>query len=186
MLLSAIDGNDIVVTIAPEDDLYFEGNNNKIKADQFIFRRLELFDDTWLNDKYFHLDVGPYRSINDSTPNNNITFTANSLRISIDSKKFYMAMDTVWIPVTIVNRGTTPVYSGAKNKVFLSYFWVQNNNVLNWEGIRTPVQADITTRLRQHIKVAVPNIKGRLQLKVDIIANDQWLGIYNQENVLVY
>jgi hypothetical protein len=25
-----------------------------------------------------------------------------------------------------------------------------------------------------------------MQLKIDIIANDQWLGIYSQEDVLVY
>jgi hypothetical protein len=40
--------------------------------------------------------------------------------------------------------------------------------------------------MRQDIKVAVPRAKGRMQLKVDIIANDNWLGIYSQEDVLVY
>jgi hypothetical protein len=37
MLLSAIDGNDIAVTIAPEADLNFNDNYNKIEANQFIF-----------------------------------------------------------------------------------------------------------------------------------------------------
>jgi hypothetical protein len=186
MLLSAIDGNDIAISIAPEDDLYFENNNTKIKGDQFIFRKWELKDQSWLNNRYFHLDYGSYNTINDSTPNTNIAFTANSMRISIDAKKFYRAMDTVWIPVTIINQGKTPVYSGKKNKVFLSYFWVEKNNVLNWEEIRTPLQADITGRLSQDVRVAVPRNKGRMQLKIDIIANDQWLGIYSQEEVLVY
>ena len=185
MLLSAIDGNDISLTIVPEDDFSFN-NNNKISADQFIFRKWELKKQSWLNKRYFHLDIGPYRALNDSTPNNNISSTANNLRITIDSKNIYRAMDTVWIPVTIHNRGNTPVYSGMKNKVFLSYFWVENNDVLNWNEIRTPLQADIKMSMTQDIKVAVPANKGRMQLKVDIIADDNWLGISSQEEVLVY
>jgi len=186
MLLSAIDGNDIAISIAPEDDLYFDNNNKKIAANQFIFRRWELKDQSWLNKRYFHLDIGSYHTINDSTPNTNILYTANSMRITIDAQKFYRAMDTVWIPVTIINQSDTPVYSGKKNKVFLSYFWVEKNNVLNWEEIRTPLQADITGKMTQDVRVAVPRNKGRMQLKIDIIANDQWLGIYSQEDVLVY
>jgi hypothetical protein len=186
MLLSAIDGNDISVTIAPEEDLYFDNNNNKISASQFIFRKWELKNQNWLNKRYFHLDIGPYRSLNDSTPNKNISTTANNLRIVIGSKSIYSAMDTVWIPVTITNKGNIPVNSGKNNKVFLSYFWVVNNDVLNWNEIRTPLQADIKGIMRQDIKVAVPRDKGRMQLKVDIIANDNWLGIYSQEDVLVY
>lgn len=186
LLLSAIDGNDITVSIAPEEDLAFEGNSKKIGADQFVFRRWELKDETWLNQNYFHLDMGPYRSLNDSTPNTNISYTASKLRITIDAKKIYRASDTVWIPVTIVNQGDTPVYSGKNNKVFLSYFWVQNKDVLNWEEIRTPLQADIKGILRQDVRVAIPRNKGRLQLKVDLIANDNWLGIPSQKEVLVY
>jgi len=186
MLLSAIDGNDIVMTIAPEDDLYFNKNNNKIGANQFIFRRWELKDESWLNKRYFHLDMGPYRTINDSTPNTNISYTANSLRMNINAQKIYRAMDTVWVPVQIVNQGKTPVYSGRNNKVFLSYFWVQNNDVLNWEEIRTPLQADIIGTFHQYVRVAVPRNKGRMQLKCDLIANDTWLGIPSQADVLVY
>jgi hypothetical protein len=186
LLLSAIDGNDISVTIAQEKDLSFENTNNRIRSDQFVFRRGELKQQNWLNKRYFHLDIGPYQTLNDSTPNLNINYTANNLRIIIDSKNIYPAMDTVWIPVTIINRGKTPIYSGLKNKVFLSYFWVVNNDVLNWNEIRTPLQSDIRGTMRQHIKVAVPRSKGRMQLKADIIADDNWLGIYSQEDVLVY
>jgi hypothetical protein len=40
--------------------------------------------------------------------------------------------------------------------------------------------------MQQDIKVAVPRNKGRMQLKVDIIAEDNWLGIFSQTDVLVY
>ncbi len=186
MLLSAIDGNDITITIAPENTLHSVTETDDIKADEFIFRNDELKDENWLNSIYFHLDIGPYLPINDPTPNKNINFAANNIRIIIDSKNIYRAMDTVWIPVTILNQGKTSVYSGIKNKVFLSYFWVEKNNVLNWDEIRTPLQTDITGTMKQDIRVAVPLNKGRLQIKVDIIADDNWFGISSQEDVLVY
>lgn len=184
MLLSAIDGNDLSITIIPDED--FISDDNRVKANQFIFRKGEHKDYGWLNKKYFHFDIGPYRALNDSTANTSIIYTANKLRIAIGSKKIYPAMDTVWIPVKIINQGNTPVYSGKSNKIFISYFWVANNDVLNWNEIRTPLQADIIGTMRQDIKVAVPRRKGQMQLKVDIIADDNWLGIYSQEEVLVY
>lgn len=186
MLLSAIDANDLTLTIVPDKDFYSDIDKEKIEANQFIYRNFELKYYSWLNKRYFHFDIGPYRTINDSIPNSNINYTANDLRITINSKNIYQAMDTVWIPVTIVNKGKTPIYSGKSNNVFLSYFWVANNNVLNWTEIRTPLQSDIIGTMRQAIKVAVPRNKGRMQLKVDLIANDNWLGIYSQEDVMVY
>jgi len=186
MLLSAIDGNDITVTIAPEDDFYFENNNNKIKANQFIFRKWELKDQSWLNSRYFHLDMGPYRTINDTAQNADINQISNSLRIDIHAKKFYRAMDTVWIPLTITNQAGSQIYSGKNNAISLSYFWIENKEALNWDEIKTPLQADICGTLKQDIKVAVPDNKGRLQLKIDMKINDKWVGIHSQENILVY
>jgi hypothetical protein len=130
--------------------------------------------------------MGGYKTINDSAPNINISNTANNIRITIGSKKFYRSMDTVWVPISIVNQGNTPIFSGKGNKVFLSYFWEEGQDVLNWNEIRTPLQADIIGTLKQDIKIAVPSKKGRMQLKVDLIANDKWLGIHSREDVLVY
>lgn len=186
MLLSAIDANDLTLTIVPDKDFYSGIDKEKIGANQFIYRNLEIKNYSWLNKRYFHFDIGQYRSLNDSTPNANIAYTANNLRIIIDSKNIYQAMDTVWIPITIINKGKTPVYSGKSNYMFLSYFWVANNDVLNWNEIRTPLQSDIIGTMHQDIKVAVPQKKGRMQLKVDLISNDNWLGIYSLEDVMVY
>jgi hypothetical protein len=186
MLLSAINGKDLTVTIVPQEDYDFENIKDKVKPNQFIFRRWDLKDYSLVNKKYFHFDIGPYQSLNDTTPNENIIYTSNDLRITINSKKIYPAMDTVWIPVKIVNKGRTAVYSGKNNNIYISYFWVSNNDVLNWDEIRTPLQSDIIGTMRQDIKVAIPRKKGRMQLKVDIIANDNWLGIYSLTDVMVY
>lgn len=186
MLLSGLGGNDQTITLIPDEDFNADNSNGKIAANQFIFRKQELRNYKWLNKRYFHFDIGPYRLLNDSTPNSNIGYTANNLRININSKNIYPAMDTVWIPITIVNQGKTPVYSGKNNNIFISYFWVANNDVLNWNEIRTPLQSDIRGIMRQDIKVAVPRQKGRMQLKVDVIADDNWLGISSLEDVMVY
>lgn len=186
LLLSAIDGNDIAVSIAPDEDLYFENNASKIKANQFIFRRWEIKDELWLNPTYFHLDLGSYRTINDSASNTNVAYLVNNIRMNCRAKSFYREKDTVWIPVSITNLGDATLFSGKNNQVFLSYFWMQNNNVLDWDVIRTPLQADIVKVLNQDIKVAVPAKSGKFQLKVDIIVKDKWLGISNLTDVLVY
>lgn len=186
MLLSAIDGDDIVVSIVPEQDLYYNDSDKKIKADQFIFRTGEIKDQSWLNEKYFHLDIGPYRLLNDTSSNQNMEKIKNGLRITIHPKQLYRSMDTIWLPVTVVNNGDTPLYSGEKNQVYFSYFWESEKNVLNWNEIRTPLQADIIKTFKQHIKVAIPRKKGKLQLKVDMISQDKWMGLSSRENILVY
>jgi len=187
MLLSAIDGNDIVVTISPENDLDKNDIKSKIKSGQFLFRSGELKGQDWLNEKYFHLDIGPYRSLNDSTANTNMNALTGNLRIAINSSQIYQSMDTVWVPVSVLNLGNIPLYSGKNNRVYFSYFWLdEKKEVLNWNEIRTPLQADIIKSMSQHIRVAVPSRKGRLQLKVDLIVNDKWLGIRSQDEIMVY
>ena len=186
MLLSSIDGNDISITVVPDKIYKSAVKGEGIGADRFIFRNKELKPHSWLNQKYFHLDIGPYHTLNDTLPNKNTNIAVNNLRIIIHSKSIYQSMDTAWIPVSIINQGDVPIYSGLKNNVYLSYFWVVKNDVLNWNEIRTPLQADIVRYMKQDIKVAIPRKKGRMQLNVDIIADDNWLGIYSQEDVLVY
>ena len=186
LLLSAIDGNDIALTIVPEEDLYFEGNRAKLHADQFLFRRWEIKDSKWLNQRYFHLDLGPYRTLNDSSANTYALEGSNNFKIQIDAKKYYQALDTVWIPIKIINLGSSSMFSNKSNNVKLSYLWLQDQNVLNWDEIRTPLQADIVRSLSQDIKVAIPQVKGKLQLKVDILANGQWIGANSLTDILVY
>jgi len=186
MLLSAIDGNDIAVTIVPQEDFEFEGNQNKLLADEFIFRKWELKKYAWINKQYFHFDIGPYRSLNDTLLNPPSQNFSRSIAIKIQSKNYYQSMDTIWIPVSITNTSKTQLYSGGRNKVFLSYFWVRNGIILDWAGIRTPLQSDFVSKCNQHIKVAIPATKGKLSLKVDILSNDNWIGVNSEKEILVY
>ncbi|HOW30268.1 MAG TPA: hypothetical protein PLP88_01760 [Bacteroidales bacterium] len=187
LLLSSIRGSGYSVTIAPYEDLVFQKNIDKLGAGDFLFRRWEIKDKSWLNSRYFHLDPGMYRPLNTNDPNTNLNFTAKNLRIAIDSKNYYPALDTAWITVHITNTGTEILHSGMKNKLYLSYFWKKDDNILEWNNIQTPVETDIVHTLTQDMKVAVPRTKGKLQLQVDMIALDQqWFGLNETKDILVY
>lgn len=186
MLLSAIDGSDIAVTIVPEEDFNFEGNKDKLKADEFIFRKWELKNYSWINKQYFHFDIGPYRKLNDTVLNSPNEDALHLIDVKSKASNYYRANDTVWIPVEIRNAGTSTLYSGGSNKVFISYFWIKNGLILDWSGIRTPLQSDIVSNGSQHIRVAIPKEKGKFEFQVDMLFNDNWLGMKNEQNVFVY
>jgi hypothetical protein len=111
---------------------------------------------------------------------------AQKMKITSFAKPFYRANDTVWIKVEIKNENEIPVFSGLNNKMYVSYFWVQNNNVLSWDEWLTPLQTDIKSIMYQHIKVVTPSIKGKLQFKADVKADGKWLGLNFSEDVLIY
>jgi hypothetical protein len=187
LLLSSIRGSGYSITIAPYDDLAFEKNIEKMGAGDFLFRRWEIKDKDWLNSRYFHLDPGLYRPINSKDPNDDLNSTAKNFRIDIDAKNYCPALDTIWIKVHITNTGTEILHSGIQNKLYLSYFWKKDEDILNWNNIQTPIEADIVHSLTQDMRVAVPRTKGKLQLQVDIIALDQqWFGLNETKDILVY
>jgi hypothetical protein len=187
ILLSAIDGDDLTVTLVPEEDYFYEGNNTKIGPQQFIFRKWELKDHSWLNRRYFHLDPGAYRMLCDSNAEQDLDEISRNLRLEVHARSYYHAMDTVWVQVKIVNNSTEPLRAGKGNKLFLSYFWMKGNDYLDWNGILTPIETDVIRSLSQDVRIAVPRTKGRLTLKLDFVTNERmWFGINTTNEVLVY
>lgn len=187
IMLSAIDGDDLTVTIAPREDYFYEGNQDKLGPQQFLFRRWEIKDYSWLNRRYFHLDPGGYRMLCDSNDRQNLDEISKNLRISMKTRRFYQSLDTVWVQVKIVNNGPVPLKAGNGTRIFLSYFWMKGNDYLDWNGILTPIDTDVVRSLSQDVRVAIPKNKGRLTLKIDIVTADRmWLGINAFNEVLVY
>jgi hypothetical protein len=189
ILISAIDGNDLTVTIVPKEDYQFQDNSTKLWTDPqiFLFRRWEIKEYSWLNNRYFHLDPGGYKMLCDTAARQNLQEVSRHIRIGLDAKKYYKSMDTVWIKVTVVNKGKEPLRAGKGEKVFLSYFWMKGNDYLDWNGILTPLETDVMTSLTQDVRVAIPKVKGNLRLKVDIVTDDRnWMGINAFDDVYVY
>ncbi len=187
MLLSSIDGDDLTVTLIPEEDYYYEGNNTKMGPQEFLFRKWEIKEHSWLNSRYLHLDPGAYRTLCDSNDQQNLEQITGKLSIQVNARNFYQSLDTVWVQVKIINNGTEPLKAGRGDKLFLSYFWMQGNDYLDWNGILTPLETDVVRSLSQDVRVAIPNVKGRLKLKVDMVTSERmWLGINASDEVLVY
>lgn len=187
MLLSSMDGCDLTVTIIPSEDYYFEGNDQKTGPQEFLFRKWEIKDHSWLNHDYFHLDPGPYRMLCDTAVNRDLALVSRNVRMDIQARSFYKALDTVWVQVRITNRGPEPLRAGKGDKIFLSYFWMKGNDYLDWNGILTPLETDVVRSLSQDVRIAIPKTTGRLRLKVDIVTNERmWFGINAYDDVLVY
>ncbi|NVO20876.1 MAG: hypothetical protein HXX13_14345 [Bacteroidetes bacterium] len=187
ILLSAIDGDDLTVTLVPDLDYYYENNNSKAGPEQFIFRKWELKDHAWLNRQYFHLDPGAYHPLCDSNTFQDLDEISRNLRIDVHARRYYQALDTVWVQVKIVNHGTDPLRAGKGDKLFLSYFWMKGTEYLDWNGILTPLETDVIKSLSQDVRIAVPKTKGRLTLKVDFVTSGRmWFGLNSTDQVLVY
>lgn len=187
ILISSLSGNTRTVTLIPSNDLAFENNVKKITPQKFLYRRWEIKDDSWLNKSYFHLDPGVYKPLSDTSANRNLNAISTNMTVRIKSLNYYQSLDTVWIPVEITNTSGITLKTGGKNHISLSYFWMHDDNLLDWNTIKTTVDCDITTRNTQLIKVAIPSQKGKHNLKVDVIGDDNfWFGINATVPVYIY
>ena len=188
LLLSACQGRNNVVTIAPQSDINFNQNARKLKSTTFLFRMWEIHNYAWLNLSYFALKPGHYKPLCDTiAPPNDYVYFLNNVKIDMNPGKYYKGLDTVYIPVTIHNLADMPLRSYAGDQVSLSYFWVHEKEILDWDGLHTPLETDVYQSLRQYMKVATPLQKGRYQLMVDIkVENKMWFGLSSQANILIY
>lgn len=60
LLLSSYNPNFGSITICTNVDMEFENNQSKVKLDEYLFRRWEIFPVSSLNSKYFRLNEGVY------------------------------------------------------------------------------------------------------------------------------
>lgn len=187
MLISSLYGNTRTVTLVPSADLAFENNVKKITPRNFLYRKWEIRENSWLNPAYFHLDPGIYKPLADTLVNKNLNAISNSMSLNINALNYYQSLDTIWIPVEIINNSGITLKTGGRNQVYISYFWMHDDNLLDWNSIKTTVDCDITTKYTQLIKVATPAQKGKHNLKVDVIGdNNFWFGINATVPVYIY
>jgi hypothetical protein len=84
--------------------------------------------------------------------------------------KSYKPGELVYIPVSIVNSNPFPLYSALENKLFLSYhIFREDNTLIAWEGLRTPLETDLYTIGYQDIMIKLPAETGVYRLVIDMI-----------------
>jgi len=188
ILLSACDGRDSTITIAPQNDVKFQHNYQRLRNYRFLLRIWEIYNDSYLNFDYFVLKPSIYKPLCDTiaTPNE-YQYMISNTRISIDPGSYYHARDTVFIPVTITNLADIPLRCAAGDIVTVSYFWFKNKEMVEWGGLQTPLETDVYQSLKQDMMVAMPLNKGRYQILVDIKVKDKmWFGLSATADMLIY
>lgn len=188
LLLSACHGRNSSITIAPQADIDFQHNYKKLRPYNFLFRKWEIYNYSWLNSNYFTLKSGQYIALCDSlAPPNDYQYLISNISIKIDPGTYYKAFDTVYIPVTIRNLSDTPLRCNAGDRISLSYFWFRKKEMVDWDGLHTPLETDVYHSLTQNMAIATPSQKGRYRLMVDIkVENKIWFGLSTQADMLIY
>jgi len=188
LLLSACDGKYSSVMISPLADIKFKQNFNKLRPYNFLFRKWEIHNYSWLNDDFFAIKPGPYKLLSDSLASpNDFQYLISNISIKMNPGTYFKALDTVYIPVTILNVSDMPLRTNAGDRISLSYFWIRKKEMVDWDGLHTPLETDIYQNLKQNMAIATPAVKGRYQLMVDIKVEDKmWFGLTAQADMLIY
>lgn len=188
LLLSACDGKYSAVLIEPQSDNNILQNFRNLRPYNFLFGKSEIHNYSWLNNEFFVLKPGLYKPLCDSlAPPNDYQSLISEVSINIKPGKYYEALDTVYIPVTISNRSDLPLRCNAGDRVSISYFWIRDKEMVDWDGLHTPLETDVYQSLTQNMAVATPARKGRYQLMVDIkVENKMWFGLTSQADMLIY
>ena len=94
--------------------------------------------------------------------------------------------DTLLFPVLIKNGADVPLPSHLDHQLFISYHWLQDGEIVQWDGIRTPLEVDVWHEFVQEIKVATPNKPGIYEIQFDVvIEGKQWLGLNQLRRVKI-
>lgn len=188
LLLSSCHGRDSSITIAPQADINYQQNFKKLRPYNFLFRKWEIYNCSRLNSNYFALKSGQYKALCDSlAPPNDYPYIISNISIIINPGTYYKAFDTIYIPVTIRNISDLPLRCNNGDRISLSYFWFHKKEMVDWDGLHTPLETDVYHSLTQNMAIATPSQKGRYRLMVDIkVENKMWFGLSAQADMLIY
>lgn len=173
LLYSAIDGKENCLSISNYDD-YTHNRNFKILNDSnYIFRRFEIEDYSFLNPRFFKLNKEKYHTVNNGGFEKSYKELAKNIKIEIVDFNYSVPGDTSYLTVRIINENQEKIPSNLTEKIYLSYHWYKDNELFDWDGLRTPIEVDVYGQYEQDIEVHIPNEKGNYELVPDIVLEDR-------------
>lgn len=185
LLLSAIDGPDEAVTVNIEK--YKPAR--LIGPNEHIFRFNEIVADTSLNPRYFRLKPGAYTSLQQSLPDSMLEINSwNKLQWQVvNADKLTLPKNSLTsIKVLLSATKGDTVYVDANNNIFFSYHWLKGADTVEWNGLRTAVEVDITKNYTQRIMIQTPQKTGSYVLEIDLVHEGvKWYGQSKQFTVEV-
>lgn len=138
--------------------------------------------ENYLNPKYFRVDSSSYQRLNNpgSVSSVDDNFVANvDLKINSPGTR-HQAGSEFRLPVTIANNNSTPLHSGFSDdyRLQLAYHWLDDSGIVVWDGLRTPLEMDITSAYSQPMKIRSPEQPGDYTLVVDLVLEGiRWFGL---------
>lgn len=169
LLYSAIDGKENCLTIINYDDYTFNKNARKLNDSNYLFRRYEIENYDFLNPRFFHLKKEEYHTVNNPGFIKNYKDLAKNIKVKVLSHQVGLIGDTTYVRVRIENNNVEKLPSHLSEQIYLSYHWYQNNELVQWDGIRTPIEVDVFGQYEQDIAVAFPSEIGVYELMPDIV-----------------
>ena len=188
LLISACDGKSKSLSLITSSDFEFGKNASQLNSNNFLFRRYEIEDYEFLNDRFFELKQEDYSSLNRANFEMPIDKYAEKVRIeALQSTDVSLKKnDTLLFPVLIKNGAEVPLPSNLDHQVFISYHWLQGGEIIQWDGIRTPLEVDVWHEFVQEIKLATPEKPGVYEIQFDaVIEGKKWFGLSQAQRVKV-
>lgn len=189
LLISAIDRKEHTLSLITNDDLEFENNQKRLSDSTFIFRRFEVENHSFLNEKYFQLDKEAYGFLNQASLS--VINDEFIEKIKIEPYRegmnyTFSTLDTIHFPVRIINDNEEPLPSKMEGQIFLSYHWYKEGDLHEWDGFRTPIEVDVWHSHVQDIMLAIPKVKGSYELRFDVvIEGEMWFELEGRVKVIV-
>lgn len=188
LLLSARDGRDSTVTICLDTDIGYENNRNLLTPEDFLMRKWDIYPAMLLNSRYFRLEPGSYLPLCSPNAIASLDSLISTIAILLPQKEIHIPRGEIaTINVIIQNSSITPLPSDSTHVLYLSYHWFNDDEMVVWDGLRTPFEADITGEYLQTMDISSPQQTGHYTLIVDVVAEGRrWFGIDTKRTVWVY
>jgi hypothetical protein len=186
LLFSAKDGKDQTVSIVSNADLAFNQNKSKLTDSTFVFRKFNLEPNSYLNPSYFQLNVESYRPLNTANLGDSLGLLQQGLSVEILNVSPQKVTDTIYLKVKIKNLNSNFIPSSLEDNIYLSYHWLQEGEIVSWDGLRTPLEVDVVGEYTQDISVAMPLEGGMYDLQPDIVIEGKaWLNLQQTFSIAV-
>ena len=92
-----------------------------------------------------------------------------------------------WIDVVIENKHYNPLPSALEAQLFIASHWYRNDTLVEWDGLRTPLELDVIGKHRQKIRIMAPENKGIYEIQPDMVKEGAfWLMLQPKYIVQVY
>ena len=188
MVFSSFDGPNESISLITYDQYTYNKKDKGLDSSNFLLREDEIMPLRDLNKKYFSLSKNPYKTVNTAKNTANLDVIGNNLKVQFLSSNLEVTKgDSSYFRVQIENKSELTLPSSLDEKIFLSYhIYDSANDVIVWDGKRTPIQIDVSNEFHQNIIVKSPVKAGAFTIVPDLVVEGKsWMNLKEFSNLNV-